>query len=146
MLRILPTLFTIHHTMMLLGFHLILFHLSIATHQFTCSVSWWCAGTVTTLPAAIKAVLVGSRGMQVLPSKKWMLLLDLSSFGKLRLGTGTLVSLNNLNNIRLSILLTVCLHVSSDTKSSSEIYLCWFIHNTDIILTGIFFFFNEIVI
>lgn len=40
---------------MLLGLHLMLFRLLINTHQFTCSVSWWCAGTRTALPTAINA-------------------------------------------------------------------------------------------
>lgn len=66
-----------------------------------------------------------------------MLLLGLFNFGKLTLKTGMLVSLNNLNNIRLYITVWFC--VSSDMKSSSEICLFWFINNSALILKGICF-------
>lgn len=93
--KILPILLTIHQTEVSVGLALMHFHLLDDTHQSSCSVSWWCAGAMTILPAAIKAVLTGSRGMQDLRRKKWVLLLDLSSFRRLPLRTEMLVLVNN---------------------------------------------------
>lgn len=55
-LKTLPTLLTIHHIQASVGLLLMHSPLLTATHQSTCSVRWWCAGMVTILPAAIKAV------------------------------------------------------------------------------------------
>lgn len=111
------------------------------SHQCSCGVSWPSAGSTITPPAATRAAWRGSRGMQTLPINKWMLLLDPCSFGKLGLRTGTPMSSNTFNNVRLCGV-TVCLHFSSDVKSSSEMCLCWFIYNSAIILMGglLFFF------
>lgn len=115
---ILPTLLTTPRTAALLGSRSAPLRSLTSTRRFTCAVSWWCAGTTTTPPAAIKAVSAGPRGMQVLPRRKWMLWLDLSSSGKLRRWTGMPVGLNNLNKHK-SLYVTVCLCVTSDTTSSS---------------------------
>ena len=87
-LKTLPTLLTTHHIQVSVGLHLMHSPLLTATHQSTCSVSWWCAGMETILPAATKAVWAGSGGVQDLPREKWVLSSDLFNFRRLPLRRG----------------------------------------------------------